>query len=179
MTNALISIVFFVLSTNAWAPSALVQKELVKPRLSVVIRSAKSSYNIRENIDFEIRLENVGQESLLVCRWLGWAPGRTELRVLDSHGKDVYTNFLADEVPPPLRDKDFIELKPDKFFRVRLGESATDFVNTPGSYVVFVKYRSPASEEWARRYLHLPHLPLWSSEQGTVISNRIRVEITK
>lgn len=155
------------------------KKEVVQPRLSVAIRSAKSSYSIRENIDFEIRLENVGQEPLLVCRWLGWAPGRTELRVLDSHGKDVYANFLADEVPPPLRDEDFIELKPDKFFRVRLSESATDFVNTPGSYAVFVEYRSPASEEWVRQYLHLQHLPLWSREQGTVISNRIRLKITK
>lgn len=180
MTNALISIAFFILSTNARVSLAPTQKELVKPRLSVMIQSAKSSYRITENIDFEIRLENVGQESLLVCRWLGWGPAHTELRIIDSNGKDVCTAVLADDAGGPTpRDNDFVKLQPGKSFTSALSGIATDFVNTPGSCTVFLEYRSPVSEDWAQQYLHLAKLPLWSSERGTVASNKIRIEVIK
>lgn len=159
--------------------SAIAEKQSSKPSLSVAVRTAKMSYGIKENINLEIQLENVGTESLLLCRNLGWGVGRTDVRVLDSAGKEVNTTFLADEVPPPPRDQDFIELRPNEFFGIRLTEIATHFVNSPGTYNFFVVYSSSVSEEWARRYVKLPPQPLWSRERGAIVSNKLRIEITE
>jgi hypothetical protein len=99
--------------------------------------------------------------------------------VFDSNGKEVFTNFLADQVPPPPRDTDFVQLGYGEFFGKRLSEHATDLVNTPGTYDILVEYTSAVSEDWARKYVQLPKLPLWSREKGTIVSNRVRIEITK
>jgi hypothetical protein len=45
--------------------------------MSVAVRTAKTSYSIKENINREIQLENVGTESMLLYRNLGWGVGRT------------------------------------------------------------------------------------------------------
>lgn len=147
--------------------------------LSVAVRTAKTSYSIKENINLEIQLENVGTESLLLYRNLGWGFGRTDVRVLDSDGKEVNTTFLADEIPPPPRDTDFIELRPNEFFGIRLTESATHSVNTPGSYDFFVEYTSFVSEEWVRKNVKLPPHPVWSRERGTIVSNKLRIVVTE
>ena len=146
--------------------------------LSVSLRSVKSSYSIKENISLEIQLENVGTESLLVCRKWGWGVGRMDVRVFDSKGKEVFTTNLADEIPPPLREKDFIELREGDFFGIRLSEDATHFVNTPGTYDFFVDYTSIVTEEWVRK-LKLPPLPLWSRERGRIVSNKVKIEVTQ
>jgi hypothetical protein len=179
MMKALILTVLFVVTVNASVSLAQERKELAKPTLSVSVRSAESSYSIKENILLEIQLENVGDESVLVCRYWGWGVGRMDVRVFDTKGKEVFTDFFADVVPAMPRDKDFIELRPNEFFGIRLSESATHLVNTPGAYDIFVEYTSTVSEEWVRKYVRLPHLPLWSRERGTIVSNKVRIEVTK
>ena len=147
--------------------------------LTIAVRTAKTSYSFKENINLEIQLENVGAESLLLYRNLGWGFGRTDVRVLDKYGKDVNTTFLADEIPPPPGDKDFVELRSNEFFGVRLTESATHFVNVPGTYDFFVEYTSFVSDEWVRKYLKPPPHLVWSREQGTIVSNKLRIDITE
>jgi hypothetical protein len=159
--------------------SARAKKQPSKLMLSVVVRTVKTSYSIKENINLEIQLENVGTEPLLLYRNLGWGVGRTDVRVLDSDGKDVNTTFLADEIPPPPRDKDFIELRPSEFFGIRLSESAAHFVNVPGTYNFFVDYTSFVSEEWVHKYVKLPPRPVWSRERGTITSNKLKIGITE
>jgi hypothetical protein len=168
-----------VVAASLSLSSARAQKQSSKPMLSVAVRSAKTSYSIKENINLEIQLENVGTESLLLHRNLGWGVGRTDVRVLDNDGKEVNTTFLADEIPPPPRDKDFIELRPNDFFGVRLTESAKHFVNTPGTYDFFVEYTSIVAEEWVRKNVKLPPHPVWSRERGTIVSNKLRIDVTE
>ncbi|HEV2614971.1 MAG TPA: hypothetical protein VGU63_00025 [Candidatus Acidoferrales bacterium] len=179
MLKAVISIVFLATVANTCASSAQAKSKTVKPKLAVVIQSARFAYSIKESIGLEIQLKNTGKKPLLVCRYLGWAPGHTELRVVSSNGEDVHTNFFPDEVPPPPGDNDFVALNPGKSLAVEFSDVATDLVNTPGPYIIFVTYRSPVSKEWAQEYLHLPHLALWSRERGTIVSNKITIEITK
>jgi hypothetical protein len=180
MRNAVISTAFLMaVAVSSSLSSARAQEQIIKPTLSVSLRSAKPSYSIKQNIHLEIQLENVGTESLLLCRKWGWGVGRTNVRVIDSNGKEVLTNFLADELPPPPRETDFIELREGEFFGTRLNENAKHFVNTPGTYNFFVEYTSFVSEEWVQQYLKLPPVPLWSRERGTMVSNKIRIEITR
>src|ERR1700737_2566881 len=124
MMKALISTILFAVATVGSLSWAQEQKELIKPALSVSIRSARSTYSIKENLRLEIQLENVGGESVLVCRNWAWGFGRTDVRVLDSNGKDIFTTFLAEELPPPPGVEDFLELRSGEFFGIRLNESA-------------------------------------------------------
>jgi hypothetical protein len=179
MMHIIVSAVLFAVAVNPSLSWAQEQNQPAKPMLAVSIRSPESSYNIKENVRLEIQLQNVGDESLLLCRSWGWGVGRTYVRVFDSRGKEVFTSFLADELPPPPQDKDFLQLNPNEFFGIRLSEDATHFLKTPGTYDIFVEYTSTVSEEWVHKYLRLPHLPLWSRDRGTVVSNKIRIEVTK
>ena len=147
--------------------------------LSLSVRSGPKAYSINENIQLEIQLENVGSDSVLVCRCRGWGVGRMDVQVFDSNGRQVTTSFFADELPPTPREKDFIELKPHEFFGVRLDENSTHFVNGPGRYDFLVEYTSWVGEGWAKKYLHLPHLELWSRERGALVSNKVRIEVTE
>jgi len=131
------------------------------------------------SLGLEIQLENVGDEPTLVCRPWGWGVGRTYIRVFDQLGKEVFTTFLADQMPPTPREKDFLELGRNEFFGIRLNEDVTHFVNLPGTYDILVEYTSPVSDEWVRKYVQIPKVALWSRERGTIVSNKIRVEITK
>lgn len=180
MRNAVIStLLLLVVAVSSPRSSATEQEQSVKPTLSASIRSAKSSYSIKENIRLEIQLGNVGGGSLLVWRHSGWGVGRMNVRVFDSNDKEVFTTFLADEVPPPPRENDFIVLEGGEFFGTRLNEDATHFVNTPGTYDIFVEYTSPLTEQYLRKSLRLPPLPLWPRERGTIVSNKVRIEVTK
>jgi len=99
--------------------------------------------------------------------------------VFDSIGKEVFTTFLADEVPLPPRESDFLELGRDEFFGVRVEEPLAHFVNTPGTYELVVDYTSPDSEQWTRENVKLPDGPLWARERGTIESSRIRITVEK
>jgi hypothetical protein len=180
MRNGLLPTAFLLaIAVSPSLSSANAQQQSAKPVLSVSVRSPKTSYSIKESIILEIQLENVGTESLLVRRNWAWGVGRTDVRVLDSNGKDVFTTYLADELPQMPRANDFIELRPREFFGTRLSEEVTHFLNTPGTYDFFVEYTSSVSEEWVRKNVKLPPLPLWSRERGTIVSNKIRIEVTK
>ncbi len=167
--------------SGAIAPSrfSAQKEEPVRPELSAAIRSPEPAVGTKQNIRLEIRLENGGNESLLLWRSWGWGVGRTYVRVFDSAGKEVFTTFLADQIPPPPDKGDFIELKPHEFFGIQLDEAATHFVNVPGVYDILVEYTCPLSEEFIRKSVQLPRLPLWGRERGTIVSNKIRVEVTK
>lgn len=176
MKKLLVLMALFVCGLNA----LVLQAQNAKGQaLSLSVRSERKKYSVKGNIQLEIQLENVGDEPVLVCRDWGWGVGRTDVQVFDSSGKQVVTPFLADELPPPPNEKDFIELKPHEFFGIRLNEEAVDFVNEPGTYDFLVKYTSTVRKTWAAKYLQLPHVPLWSRERGTIVSNRITITITK
>jgi hypothetical protein len=155
------------------------QRNLHEPKLAVVVRSAKPTYRLTEEIELEIQLSNAGDEPFIIRRQLGWGVGRTQIRVFDSNGKEVFTPFLADELPPPPKEHDFVELGPNEFFGVRMQEPTTHFVSTPGSYELVVDYSSHLSEQWIRTNVTIPDVPIWSREMGTVESNRITVIIAK
>jgi len=177
--KVLISVFLFVVSVGSSLSWGQDQKQTTKPALAVSIRSAESSYSIKENIRLTIQLENVSNDSLLLWRSWGWGVGRTNVRVFGSNDKEVFTTFLADQIPPPPHNSDFIELKPHEFFGIHLDESAMHFVNAPGTYDIFVEYTSSLPEKFIRDSLQLPNSPLWAREQGTILSNRIRIEVSK
>jgi hypothetical protein len=161
------------------APLAYAQKTQEIMKLEVSVRSLKSTYSINENLQIDIQLTNTGTNPILINRDLGWGIERTYVRVYDEKGKEVYTNFLPDEVPPPPLEKAFVEIREDEFYGERITDSLKHFVNTPGTYELYVEYTSTVSEKWAHKYLHLPIAKLWTIERGKIVSNRIRITVTE
>src|ERR1700730_9184756 len=77
-------------------------------QLGIRLRSEKDSYSLRGDIHLEVIRENKGVEQLLVCRQWGWGIARTEVHAFDATGKEVHTDFMADELPPPPQPYDFV-----------------------------------------------------------------------
>jgi hypothetical protein len=148
-------------------------------KLGVVIRTTSSAYRVSDTVQLEIQLSNIGTTPLLIRRQLGWGVGRTDIRVFDANGKEVFTSFLAVELPPPFKQGDFIQLAPNQFYGQRVDEAATHFVNKPGSYTLIVNYTQPFTEKFIRQNLKLPDVPLWGRERGTTESNRITFIVTE
>src|SRR5271167_388886 len=129
------------------------------PQLRLRIRSDKDSYSLRGEIHLEIIRENTGADRLLVCRQWGWGIARTEVHVFDATGKEVHTDFMADELPPPPQPYDFVLLSGGDFIGTRLEEPAKHFVTKPGDYEFVVKYTSYLSESYAREVMKMPNDP--------------------
>jgi hypothetical protein len=147
--------------------------------LKVTLRSGASSFSIKGTLQLEILRENVSGQTLIVPRWWGWGGGRTNVWVYDSNGKEVTTSSLADELPPPPQPWDFVVLDSGQFVGTRVEDPATHFVNRPGVYELVVEYTSYLSEQYARGAMKMPDDPFWSRERGPVLSNRVKVTITK
>ena len=148
-------------------------------QLGVRLRSDKDSYSLRGEIHLEIIRENTGADQLLVCRQWGWGIARTEVHVFDATGKEVQTDFMADELPPPPQPYDFVLLSGGDFIGTSLKEPAKHFVTKPGDYEFVVKYSSYLSESYAREVMKMPNDPFWSRERGAILSNRIKLHVTE
>jgi len=154
-------------------------QETANKMLKVSLRSESPSCNINGDLQLEITRENVGAPDLIVPRWWGWGGGRTNIWVYDDKGKEVVTTFLADEPPPPPKLWDFILLDRGEFVGTRVNEPVKHFVSKPGVYELVVEYASYLSEQDAREVMKMPDAPFWSRERGSLLSNRIKVIVTK
>jgi hypothetical protein len=148
-------------------------------QLGIRLRSSKDSYSLRGNVHLEIIRENTGANQLLVCRQWGWGIARTEVHVFDATGKEVRTDFMADELPPPPQPYDFVLLSSGDFVGTRLEEPAMHLVTKPGDYEFVVNYTSYLPESYAREVMKMPDAPFWSRERGAVLSNRIKLHIAE
>jgi hypothetical protein len=168
---SVISAVPFVL-----ALSVLAQNE---PKLGIILRPEQDTYSMHSDIRLVIARENQGKENLIVPRQWGWGVMRTDIHVFDARGREVRTDFLADELPPPPKPYDFIVLGPGEFVGTHMGGAAKEFVNGPGDYEFVVEYTSYLSDQYARDVMKMPALPFWSRERGTVTSNRVKLRVTE
>ena len=163
----------------AWTSFAFAQKQSPKPKLALQIRTNKPTCRMTEGLKLDLEFVNLGSDSILLFRQLGSGVGRLNLRVFDERGNEVVPQFLADELPPPPRDKsDFERIGKNERFRTQLSDSFQNVLNRPGVYDLVVEYTSTIGEDWARRYLRLPVKQLWTRECRTTVSNRIRITLT-
>jgi hypothetical protein len=113
-------------------------------------KSEKNSYKLHDTIRLIFVRENKGAQDLLVPRQWGWGVMRTDIHVFDSKGREVRTDFLADELPPPPHPYDFILLEPGRFIGTHMDGKATEFVKSAGDYEFVVEYTSYLSEQYAQ-----------------------------
>ena len=154
-------------------------QETASKMLKVTLRSETRSCSINDDLHLEVIRENVGTHELIVPLWWAWGGDRTNIWVYDDKGKEVVTTFLADELLPPPQPWDFILLDGGEFVGTRVNEPVKHFVNKPGVYELAVEYTSYLSEQYAREVMKMPDAPFWSRERGSLLSNRIKVIVTK
>lgn len=145
--------------------------------LEVSLVSDKRTYKKRDRINLELRLTNThGVKDVFVYGTLEFGfRGSFMLYHLDSKGKDVPTKFFPEAMtlPPGARDTSaFVKLLPDHF----LGTYYRSSIRTlnmvkPGRYAIWVEYRSPIS------IANVEVSPFWGSENGTIKSNVVYIEV--
>jgi hypothetical protein len=149
----------------------------IKPRLQVSIKSGKSSYSLRGDLQLELTRKNVGDSDLAIHRRWEW--GSSKIRVFDSRNEELQDVFLRIDDPPVLDPSHFVVLKPGESDRTQIEGGVTEFVKNPGQYEFLVEYKSYLPEERARKYLNRKNVQFWSDKQGPVTSERIKVQITE
>ena len=80
----LVSMALSVFVLNALV---LPEQNAKRQALSLSVRSTQKAYSFKGVVQLEIKLENVGDNAVLICRNWGWGVGRTDVQVFDSNGK--------------------------------------------------------------------------------------------
>lgn len=123
-----------------------------KTQRSVRFGSDRSSYSLRDDVQFNIARENTGKSRLVIYRRWEWG-GASKIRVFDSKGNENTEVLWPIDDPPPLTSTDFILLKSGDFFLTKLKMSVKQFVKNPGEYEFFVEHGSYLSDDLAREYI--------------------------
>lgn len=146
-----------------------------QPRLGVALRTDRDRYRANDRITIELLLINNSQAELYIYSPLDWGESSSfSLWVKDADsGKNVPQNFIADAMTPPPNSKDdFVKLPPNHIYGVRLVSSLSHLtLQQKGTYDLVVDYHSPIPSNMSFG------LPIWSRENGTVSSNRVRIAV--
>lgn len=118
----------------------------------------KKTYRRSDEIGAEITLTNKSGKTIFVRRFVGWGESSSvSVWIHDLSGKSVGSDFLADELDPPVKStKQLEELRPGASKRFTLNIPLADYDLEPGkSYLLTVVYHSSISP---RTQLSLPLL---------------------
>jgi hypothetical protein len=146
------------------------------PRLAVELRTDKRSYKLSDVVSFEVLLTNRSRAPIYLYSDLDWGESASlSIWLKDAvSGKDVPEDeFIFDAITPPPRSKDdFVKVLPDHVYGVVIEVTVHDLsVKKKGIYEVVAYYHSPVPREMSFG------LPVWSIEDGMLVSNRVRITI--
>ena len=153
------------------------------PAISLSVRTDQQTYRMSDKIRMETQLLNSGNEDVYIWEWdLCWNFARgLSMFLTTPDGTPVQGDFLFDCVPPPPKEGNvyaFIKLEPGRFYGIADEIKVTDVVNKPGDYDISVTYNSSISRSFVKEFLkHDPisTLPLWTMEQPTVRTTKVRI----
>jgi hypothetical protein len=153
--------------------------------LRLTVRTDRHTYRMSDKIKMEAQLLNAGKEDVYIWDWdLCWNPARgLSMYVTTPDGVAVHGDLLFDCLPPPPAGDHlnaFIKLEPGRFYGIADEIKVTDVVTKPGQYNIDVTYNSFLSRRLINESLsHDPisKLPLWTMEQPTIKSHRLRIVV--
>lgn len=145
--------------------------------LVVTLKTDKATYRLGGKITVQVLLTNRSKRALYLYSALDWGESASlSLWIKDAaSGKDIPENVIADALPPPPASKDaFIKLLPDHVYGVVLTSSLAELnIREKGSYKMVVEYHSPIPSDMSFG------LPIWSREEGAVLSNWVTIAVGK
>jgi hypothetical protein len=145
------------------------------PSLKLVITSSRRQVELNGSFDLEAKLVNVGAEPVSLFGQLLWGyHGGLTIHVWDQRGKPVEAGQYDEDMVVPTvlgNPESYVVLLPDHFLGISRKESSRNLFRKPGVYWLFVEYRSPVPE----RYAKTP--AFWGRAEGSIRSSTIRVEV--
>lgn len=153
--------------------------------LAVSVKSPKHIYSIKDRLQLEAQLKNVGNRDLYLFDDVCWNPANSlNVHVFNLAGEEVFgkSNFLRDCLPPPPRPNDmhrFHLLKPGQSYTDSESFSISELVPKPGKYGLSVNYHSAISRKWISEYggANLASLLVWTAEEPLLKSNVLRITV--
>jgi hypothetical protein len=149
------------------------------PDLEVSLVANKRRYKRNERINLEVKLTNTnGVKDIFVYGTLEFGfRGSLMFYHRDAQGKEIPTKFFPEAfqpLPEPNDTSAFVKLLPDHF----LGTYYRPSIRTlnmvrPGRYTLGVEYHCPIS------IADVKVSPFWGSENGTLKSNVVEVEVVR
>lgn len=144
--------------------------------LKLAITSSRLRVAQNESFVLEVKLVNVGTESVSLFGQLLWGyGGGLTIHVADQSGKPVEAEQHDDDMVVPSvlgNPESYVVLLPNHFLGVDRKDLPTNLFRKPGVYSLFVEYQSPVPE----RYAKTAHF--WGREKGSIRSATIRIEVT-
>ena len=163
------------ITTTAKDTGADMQNVSPAAPLKLVLTISRQQLKPDEDLGLSAKLVNVGQDPLSIFSDLLWGyAGGLTIHISDSHGHPVQPQQHDDDmvVPSVLGNPEYYaSLFPDHFLGVERKDSARNLFPKPGSYSVYVEYRSPV----LGRYAKAPNF--WGREKGTIRSTPIHIEV--
>lgn len=165
----------FVLAAPAHESGATVHDASDNAPLNVTLTSSKQALKGDGNVILEAKLLNIGEEAVSLFGQLLWGyAGGFTLHIADEDGHIVEPAQHDDDMiaSSALGNPEYyLLLFPDQFVGVRRKDSAKNLFPKAGSYSLFVEYRSPVPERYART----PRF--WGREKGTIRSTTIIIRV--
>jgi hypothetical protein len=145
------------------------------PALEVTLKTDKNSYKLGDEISIEVVLTNKSKSPVYIYALLDWG----ESASLSIWLKDVASGkglsqrlWGSPPSPPPASREEFVRLDPGYVYGEVFREKLADLgVEKKGEYELVAAYHSPIPASMGFG------LPIWSSEKGAVLSNRVTITV--
>jgi len=155
--------------------------------LTISIKRPLPAYRMSDKVELETQLTNSGSGDLYLFDDVCWNPGSAlNVHVFTPVGRQVSgkSDLLRDCLRPPPKPDDtnrFTLLKAGASYRDTETFSIRELVPKPGGYDLVVHYDSRISASWIREYAgtKIAALPVWTSEQPTLQSNRLHINVKR
>ncbi|HSQ18873.1 MAG TPA: hypothetical protein VLR92_00730 [Blastocatellia bacterium] len=144
--------------------------------LRVTLSFDQTTYALNSETVIEVRLTNPSRRPVFVYSNMGWGESASlSIWFKDAAtGKDIAEDTaLHDSItPPPTSSDDFVKLLPGHIYGRSIRSSIAQLnIARKGTYEVVAEYHSPVSRGYAFG------LPIWSREDGTLVSNRATLKV--
>ncbi|MBZ5689155.1 MAG: hypothetical protein LAP86_29470 [Acidobacteriia bacterium] len=145
--------------------------------VEVSLRTDKSAYKAGDQITLDVLLTNKSRKPVYIYAYLARGESASlSVWLKDTvSGKDIPQLVVADSITPPPASQDaFIKLLPWHVYGVMLKSRLSDLgVDKKGSYEVVAQYHSPIPPS------NSFGLPILSTEDGTLSSNRVQITVAE
>jgi|SRR5882724_4608731 len=143
--------------------------------LEVRLKTDRRAFKLKEKITIEVLLINRSKAPLYLYGALDWGESASlSIWLKDSvSGKDIPQEFIPDALsPPPTSKEAFIKILPNHVYGVVFTCPLAELnVRRRGTYELVAEYHSPVPSSMSFG------LPIWSREDGPVVSDRVTITV--
>ena len=147
--------------------------------MSLEVNADHTSYRIGDDIKMNLEFRNNGRVPVFILTACGPESPWIYFSVIGTpQNQEIRWPLLCDIVLPP-KEKDFTKVNPGEILKVRASIPVTYLVKRAGTYELISEFTEAVDKILIRDYLKLPVDEVWTKENGSIVSNHIRIIVTK